>query len=505
MTTRSTTSGRRRHSSSSAEPDLVRPRYLHIPEYERTLGPEVAAVATLAGFPPDPEQRMLLDAAFAIDKKGRSVAFEVVVIAPRQNLKTGFFKQVALGQLFVRDERLVVWSAHEFEIANEATNDLEALIEGSDILRRRVRLTARGSVASHGAVPQIVLLSGARLRFKTRTSGGGRGLSGRKVILDEGYALQPGQIGALMPIMLAQPDPQVFIGSSACRPESGVLGDIVKRGRSGLDRRMVYAEWCAPDPSEACKSGDLCSHSRDIPGCGCDKPELLMKVHSAITRGRIQLDTVMDMRRTMPPEEYGREVMGWHDETVEGLTAVSFEQWKRAEDPGSSCEPGCFAVEVSLDRAWGSIGVAGPYGDRTHVEVAVRDRGTGWIVDRCVDLDGSHGHPLFVVDGGGPAASFIPELEKAGLWVTVADTKDVAAAYAGLVDGLDQGALSHGPQADVDQAVLSGLARSVGDGALALGRKASGVDITPLVSIALALWGFQTFGTPLAPEDVFIG
>lgn len=466
----------------------------------------MGAIATLAGFPPDPEQQLLLDAAFAVDGSGRSVAFSVVVVAPRQNLKTGFFKQVALGQLFVRDEPLVVWSSHEFDTAREALNDVEALIDSSDLLRKRVRFTARGSTASHGAVPEIVLLSGARLKFKTRTAGGGRGLSGRKVILDEGYALQPGQIGALMPIMLAQPDAQVFLGSSACRPESAVLGDFVKRGRAGSDPRMVYAEWCAPDPDVACDSGDLCSHSRESRGCGCDKPELLRAVHSAITRGRIKLETVTDLRRTMPPDEYGREVMGWHDETVGSMAAVSFDDWQRCEDPESGCQPACFAVEVSLDRAWGTIGVAGPSGDRAHVEMVDRRRGTGWMVDRCQELEVKYNRPQFVVDGGGPAASLIPELEKAGLWLTVADTRDVAAAYAGLVDALEQGQLVHGPQADVDQAVISGIARPVGDGATALGRKASGVDITPLVSVTLALWGFRTFGGgELGPDDVFAG
>jgi hypothetical protein len=197
--------------------------------------------------------------------------------------------------------------------------------------------------------------------------------------------------------------------------------------------------------------------------------------------------------------------MGWHDEVTGSTIAVSFEKWKKVEDRNSGCVPACFAVEVSLDRAWGSIGVAGPGGNGAHVELVERRRGTGWMVERCCELDQEHGHPLFVVDGGGPAASLIPDLEKAGLWLTVADTKDVAAAYAGLVDSLDQEAISHGPQADIDQAVLSGATRTVGDGATALGRKASGVDITPLVVVTLALWGYTKFGGEgLSPDDMTV-
>src|SRR6266568_1012359 len=132
-------------NSSVVKPDLVQPAYLTIPDGfdpNRTLGPEVAAVPTLAGFPPDPEQQMLLDVSFGLDKAGRPLVFETVLIAPRQNLKTGFLKQRALGKLFVQKRPLVMWSAHEFDTARRALLDLEALIEGAPSLRRDVQLTA---------------------------------------------------------------------------------------------------------------------------------------------------------------------------------------------------------------------------------------------------------------------------------------------------------------------------------------------------------------------------
>ena len=503
---RSTRSARppRSNSSPAGRDSLVAPAYLQIPEYHATLGPEVAAVATLAGFPPDPEQQMLLDAAFAVDRQGKSVAFEVVVIAPRQNLKTGFFKQVALGQLFVRDERLVVWSAHEFDTASEALTDLEEMIGGSDQLRKRIRLTQRGKVASHGAVPQIVLKSGARLKFKTRTSGGGRGLSGRKVILDEGYAVQGAQVGALMPILLAQPDPQVYVGSSACRPESAWLWDVVQRGRSGNEPRMVYAEWCAPPPEEACDAGADCAHERGARGCGCDNPDLIHGVHSAIKRGRILVQSVLDLRSSMPPEEYAREVMGWHDEPDEDQAAVDYGRWLDLEDPKSEAEAiSAFAVEVSMDRDWTSIGVCGPKTgapDHAHVELIERRRGTGWVVARCVELDRTHVGAVFAVDGLGPAASLVPDLEEAGLRVVVMGTKDVAQAYAGMADAVTEGTASHGPQPELDDAVAGAKKRPLGDGAFALGRKVSTVDITPFVAVTNAHWAHEHFGfaTPSA-------
>lgn len=479
-------------------PDLVEPAHLWVPdEYdpERTLGPQVAAVATLAGYAPDLEQRLLLDLAFALDKDGKSLAFEVVIVAPRQNLKTGFLKQYALGQLFVRHEELVPWSAHEFSTAAEAVTDLEALIDGSDALRSRVQFTSRGGVAKRGAVPEVKLTKkagGGRIIFRTRTAGGGRGLSGNKVILDEAYALQAAQTGALYPIMLAKPDPQVVAASSACRPESAVLWDMVKRGRAGGHRRMVYAEWCAPEPAVACDAGDECSHDRGVPGCGCDKPEVVRLAHTAIARGRIQLQTVMDLRASLPPEEYCREVMGWHDEVIDGSQLLDFSGWPALEDADAEMvEPVFFGVAVAPDRTRAAIGAAGPAVDseRTLLELVDRRAGVGWLVERCKELHDRYPGSRFVIDNHGPAASILEDLREAAVPVDEMATADVATAAEQFVDGIKEAVYVHGPQREIDDAMLVAQPRPVGDGRVAIGRRASGGDVTALEAIAYAAWG----------------
>lgn len=459
-------------------------------------------MATLAGFAPDPEQRMLLDAAFAVDRHGKSAAFEVVVIAPRQNLKTGFFKQYALGQLFVRNERLVVWSAHEFATAQEALRDLETLIDGCDVLRRRVKRTNRDEVAKHGAVPEIQLRSGARLIFKTRTAGGGRGLSGRKVILDEGYALQPGQAGALMPIMLAQPDPQVCIGSSACRPESAVLWDAVQRGRAGTDPRQVYAEWCAPPPAEVCDMGTICDHARGTPGCACDKPDLLVPVHSAITRGRIQVKTLVDLRQSMPPEEYGREVMGWHDAVEEGRTALPYGAWEARRGPDSEIRGKIrLGVAVAEDHSWAAICAAGDGTVATgHVEVIDYRPGTAWIVEQVKELQGRHDVAAVLLRKASAAGSLISDFESERIRFTAVTAEQYAQAcgmffnaVAEHRDGEDAPAprFAHLGQPELNTAVSAAKRRSSGD-AFVWDQRKSDMDISPLEGVTVAYWGWAS-------------
>lgn len=489
-------------------PEVVRPAFVSMPEFTHTLGPEVGAVAALAGFAPDPEQQMLLDAAFAFDPRtGKSVAFEVVVIAPRQNLKTGFLKQTALGHLFVTDESLVPWTAHEFTTAQEASTDLEALIDGAPELRSRVRLTTRGEVAKHGTLPEIRTRTGGRMIFKTRTSGGGRGLSGRKLYLDEGYAVQPGQVGAVTPIMLAQPDPQLFVGSSACRPESAYLWSLVKRGRASAaeqlagrpgERRLVYVEFCAPPPAEVCDLGTGCDHERGRAGCGCDKREVIVLFHSAITRGRIQFQTVVDLR-TMPATEYAREIMGWHDVPVDagGLPVLVPDHWRECLDEASEATgPAVFSLDVAPMGDSAAIVAAGWRDDRLpHVEVtssgggALVDHrpGRDWVLPRLADLRTRHSDMRVAVMAGGAAAAMRPDIEALGVEVVEFSQTETATACEFTRGRIAAQGLRHVGQQALSDAALSARKRDVGRAGAWLWMRFDR-DLTPLYAMTLALW-----------------
>jgi hypothetical protein len=500
-----TRSGGRQPSSSSIPPDLVQPAFLSIPDAfnpERTLGPEVGAVATLAGFAPDVEQQLLLDVSFALDKRGRPLVFESVIIAPRQNLKTGFAKQRALGKLFVLDRPLVVWSAHEFDTARRALLDLEALIEGSDRLRRRVQLTSRNKVASHGAVPEITLKPRsagqppATLVFKTRTAGGGRGLSGDDLFIDEAFAAQADQMGAVMPIMLARKDSQIDFLSSACRPESAYLWDLVQRGRAGGGPRMLYAEWCAPPPEKACDAGKACKHGRDAAGCGCDKPEIIVLAHPAVTRGRIELQKVTDLRRTMPADEFPREIMGWHDVPVNTLRPISAVAWAaRAGADGRPDGPVVFALSAAWpDAEMGSIAVAGYKNGELYVQLVEYRLGTSWMPARMKELRDEHQPLAVLLDDKDPAACEKAAIEKLGVELTPITSTQAGQAYGMLIAAVmgDSPTLRHYDQPELNAAVAGATKRPIGD-AHTWARQGP-TDISPIVAVTDAAYGVAALG-----------
>jgi hypothetical protein len=476
---------------------LAEPAFCHIPPYDSTDGPIVADLARLAGLPPDPEQCLALDAIFA-QAGGRSAAFEIALITSRQNIKTATFKMAALGWLFITGERLIVWSAHEFPTAAEAFRDLDDLITGCDYLRREVKAVYRGN-----GDESIELLSGARLIFKTRTKGGGRGLSGRKVILDEGFALRPMHMGALLPTLSAQPDPQVLYGSSAGLADSDVLRGVRDRGRPGTDPRLAWIEFCAPPPAQVCAAGDGCTHALGTPGCGCDDPRWWQAANPALGR-RITAEYVAAERRALPPAEFARERMGWWDDPGDGGTPVTEAMWRARADPRSVvADPVALAFAVTPGGSSSAVAVGGRRPDGLgHGELIDHRPGTGWLMGRVRELADRHQPCVTVLNPAGAAGAFEAELIEHGWSVKpgpgerrlmVVGAREYAHACGALADDVVNGRWRHLGQAPLDDAVKGARTRDLAD-AWAWSWKLSAADIAPLEAVTLARHGFMTHG-----------
>lgn len=469
----------------------VEPAHRSVPAYTRTLGPEVADLARLAGFGPDPEQELLLDAIFALDGRGGSAAFEIAAIACRQNLKTGLFKQAALGWLFITDQRLIVWSAHEFRTTQEAFRDLDTLITGSDVLRKRVKHIYRGN-----GDEAIELVDDRRLIFKARTKGGGRGLSGDKVILDEAFALQPMHMGALLPTLSARPDPQVLYGSSAGMAESDVLRALRDRGRAGGDPRLAYFEWCAPPPAQACTEGAACSHMLDAEGCGCDDPELWRRANPAIGR-RITVEHIAAERRAMPPEEFGRERMGWWDDPL-GVDErpIEPEDWADCalEVPERPAGTPSFFIDCSPGLSSASISAATTHDGRPRIELSDYRPGASWLEGedgRVLELARTYPGARFAAFGSGAVSALLPGLAELGVEVEHLGNQDMGRACGHLQKLVMTRGLSHDGNPLYESALKSAVKRPLGDDLWTWSRRKS-ADISPIVSATGAAWLLET-------------
>lgn len=478
---------------------LVEPAYFSCPDYSRTLGPEVGELAALAGFVPDPEQQLILDGMFALDDRGMSAAFEVCVVCCRQNLKTGLFKIAALGKSIIMERPLFVWSAHEFGTAQEAFRDLTILVESTPDIDRMVQKIHRAN-----GDEAIEFVGGQRIKFKARTKAGGRGLTGDDVCLDEAFALQPAHMGALLPTLSATPDPQVMYGSSAGLNDSEVLRAIRDRGRAGKSPRLLYAEWCSPDPKEACDAGTKCTHGLDASGCGFDKPEMVQKANPQLNR-RIPWAYVKAERQALPVEEYGRERMGWWDDPSVGESPIPAKAWslcayQKAERP----EKVAFGFSISPDLSRSVIEVVGRLSDgRVYGEtVAVLDS-TSQLVGRLVELAERWSPVAVVFNAVGASSTPETDLLAKGFskepsgdeWRLVGlGPRDYAQACMALMaDVLDED-FWHPDEAPLNDAVSAAGKRPLGDG-WAWSRKDSRADIGPLEALTVARHGFLLHAT----------
>lgn len=480
-------------SSGSAAHELISPAHLWVPESYGSLGSEVIDLAAEAGLDLDLEQRLMVDSILSADPAGRLVALEACIVESRQNGKTWALQAIALGDLFLfshDDDDLFVWSAHLFKTTVEAFRDLRLMIERTPLLSRRVKKMPEAN-GDEG----IELHNGARLNFLARSKTGGRGLAGRRVFLDEAFAVTSSMMGSLFPIMSAQDDAQIRYGSSAGLHDSELLRGLRERGRAGGDPSLVYLEWGSP--AQSC-ANQRCDHQIGTTGCALDDRANWQLANPAIGR-RITWDYVVAERRAMAsaPLEFARERLGWWDEPDLYGRVIPGPKWDDCRDYGStSTGKVAVAVDIAPDRSMASVAWCGSNADGVpHVEVNRNEPGTAWVVDAITAMAGDAA--VVVIDSAGGAASLIPALEAAGVEVTKATAQNMTQACGAFYDAAMAGELRHIGQSQLDAALAGARKRELA-AAWAWNRKDSTVDLTPLVAVTLALWGWQANQSPPA-------
>lgn len=469
----------------------VAPAYLSVPPRVGSYGDEAVDLARMYGRPPDPEQVVAIDAMLSYRAGGRWAALESAVVQSRQNGKTGGIKlPVVLFDLFLMPPDKIVWTAHLFRTARETFQDVVRIIDGCDTLAKRVK-----KITYANGEEAVELTSGARLEFLARSKGGGRGIGGKRIVMDEALFLPAEAMGALMPTLAARSmngDPHIMYGSSAGVLGSDHLRGLRDRGRRGNDPSLVWVEWCAPgswdDPG--CELGPECPHTVDTPGCALDDESLWPLANPALGR-RISVDYVRAERRALPPEEFGRERLGWFTDPA-GVGGMALEAWSDCADEESkpTGRP-VFMVDASPGSKSAAI-VAAMYrpDGLPHLEVVAHGPGTNWVAARCAEL--RRHKPLdWVIDPGGPAGGLLPELLAVGIEARQMSTRDLGQACEAFTAAVVDGGLKHLDDPVLNRAVAGAGRRVIGDGLWAWSRSKSDADISPLVAATGAFWGLS--------------
>ncbi len=451
---------------------------------------EAFELALMAGLRLDPWQRFVLEHALAERADGRWAAFEVGLVVGRQNGKGAILEARELAGLFldVGDE-LIIHTAHQFNTSLEAFMRMEALLDSSEDLSRRVKSVDR-SKGSEG----FRMRNGKRLRYQARTGSSGRGFTADLIILDEAMDLPEATMAALMPTLSSVPNPQIWYTGSAVDQLTQLHGTTFSRvraqGHAGENDRMAYFEW-----GMECENPDLLTLA-DL-----QQPENWAVANPALGI-RISEEYIQnELRSSMGLRAFAVERLGVGDwpPIHAGLSSViGLDVWNSLIE-GRSRPSGavCFALDVTPDRSWSSISAVGERDDGlAHIELVDRRRGTGWVPERVVELMTKNQNiGTLVLDGRGPAASLVDEIQERGVEVLAASAADQASACGLFYDAVTEKTARHLGQPELEAAVRGGTSRPLGD-AWAWSRKSSSVDISPLVSATLALWGLSHAAKP---------
>lgn len=449
-----------------------------MPPHDATNGDLAAKLGVELALPPDEDQRDILDAIYAYSNDAPTIptCSTVTAVAPRQNIKTSTLEVAALTDLVVFQEPLHVWTAHLTKTSRKTFEHMCFLIDSNPELKSlfRPHRTANGSEA-------IELWSGERIEFYARSKGAGRGITARKITMDEALFLEPADMGALGPTMVTIPDAQIRYGSSAGLAQSAVLRDLRDRGRLGNDSRFAYFEWCAP--RRDCERPD-CPHKPvdEIPGCALDDRALWRAANVAYGR-RITEAALLEQRKLLPPEEFMREFLGWWEDPAAGEVAIPPARWLRNGDriSGIVGTPS-LAVSMSPDRLTVALLAAGRRSDgQMSVEVVAHGATGPWFAAKVRDVAARHGAEV-AIHPGHQAGTLIPELQ--GLSLRALSTTDYVQACGVFYDLAMAGTLRYPePQPELTDAVGRGSRKFSGETWRWIGE-----GITALVAGSIAVW-----------------
>jgi hypothetical protein len=248
-----------------------------------------------------------------------------------------------------------------------------------------------------------------------------------------------------------------------------VLRKLCRRGRAGGSESLAYSEWCATHGDSV---DDRSAWARANPALGI----------------RITEEFVRRELEALGAEDFARERLGiWSDlETVRGV--IDADRWAACLDVKSGpVGPTSFAIDVSPDRSWSSIAVAGASGrGGVHVEVVEHRSGTSWLPARSAEIQQKWAGKVAIAKGS-PAWSLETELVDAGVVLLPVSTEEHSQACGALFDDIVEGRLLHMGQPELDAAVAGADRKNHGDAWL-WSRLKSTVDISPLVAVTLARW-----------------
>ena len=420
----------------------------------------------------DPWQSDIMDDWLGRTPSGKWAAPTAGGSVPRQNGKSLLVQGRAEAGMLMFNET-VIYTAHLQKTATETFEEMRDFFEHPKLRRYVAEIkTALGR-------EQIVLKSGARIKFLARTRNGGRGQHGDLLIFDEAQELDETAQGSFLPAISASLNPQtVYVGTPPGPDAVGtVFRNLRQRAWDGEAKRAAWFEFSVPE------IGDVTD------------PKRWAATNPALGR-RIQFSTIEGEAEQLDPDTFARERLGWWSPVAaENLDyAIDRRAWEACasvdEKPEGKTAYGVkFAADGSAVCLCGAVIPKEGPARVSLIEMQPSGRGLVWLVDwlsarydraSCVVIDGRNGVDVLV--------ERIKGVWRAKNAVIRPGVKDVLAAVGLFTNAVNENTLTwYKPQEALNESAVTAVKRPIGGG-----YGFGGENSLPVEACALALWGAKT-------------
>lgn len=442
------------------------------PNYIESDGGDAERLLKVGGTILDPWQSDVLMDWLAVNPIGKWVCKTCGGSVPRQNGKTGLIQGRAEAGMILYNE-IVIYTAH---LQKTATETFEEMANFFDSPKLRKYLS---DIKTALGREQIILRSGARVKFLARTRNGGRGQHGDLLIFDEAQELNESEQASFIPAISASLNPQTIYVGTPPEPQSDgtVFRGLRDKALAGETRSAAWFEFSVDE------IGDVKDQQR------------WADTNPALGR-RILLTTIEGECEQMPPDTFARERLGWWSPVVEHKEdlAIPADVWKdamsyEAKPNGKTA----YGIKFTADGAEVILcGAVVPEDGKARISIIDRQptgRGIWWLADWlnqryktacCVVIDGRNGADVLV--------DKISDVWRMKGTVIRPTARDMVAAVGTLTDALAEKSVTwYAGQDDLNDSALSSVKRPIGGG-FGFG----GENPAPIEAAALALYGAKT-------------
>ena len=166
------------------------------PAYKSSDGMDAEQLLRVVGLSLDPWQCDVLDDWMGRDAAGRWAAPSCGGSVPRQNGKTLLLQGRATAGMILFNEN-VIYTSHLQKTSTETFNEMRDLFD-TPKLKPYVK-----DIKNALGREEIILKTGAKIKFLARTRNGGRGQHGDLLIFDEAQELDETAQGSFLPAISA--------------------------------------------------------------------------------------------------------------------------------------------------------------------------------------------------------------------------------------------------------------------------------------------------------------